>query len=311
MKKTQTMFWAVNMGKPPLFNPVSETEYMVRASLKDAETDGALVHTASTYDSGSERLWPGIGARGPRVLTFAPLLTLDRFRFNDALKRLMSACEDLMNAAVEIEFAATLAQNESGRSRLGLLQVRPMIVSEEQVSVTTEELARSDFVVSSTRVIGNGTDQSICDVVYVKPSVFEPAKTRAIAGELQAINARLRSQNRPYLLIGFGRWGSSEPWLGIPVTWDQISEAKVIVEATLPNMLVEMSQGSHFFHNLTSFRVCYLMIRHTDKPGVNWPWLDAQPAEAESENVRHIRLRRPLLVMVDGRSRRGVIRWTS
>lgn len=311
MKHTQTRFWAVNVGKPPAFDPVRESEYLAGCDLRDAERDGVLGHLASTYDATSDRLRLGIGSPGPRVLNFAPLLELDGFHFNEVVSNLLDTCERIVGGAVEIEFAMTMPPEPSGCARFGLLQVRPMLVGEDQTTVKADELARSDVVLASSRVVGNGTDQSITEIVYVRPESFDPSKTLEIANQIRRLNAEIRSRGKPYLLIGFGRWGSSDPSLGIPTSWDEISGARVIVEATLPNMEPELSQGSHFFHNLTSFKVCYLMIEHGDEPGVNWAWLNAQSAVEETSLVRHVSLARPLLVMVDGRSRLGVIRWAS
>jgi hypothetical protein len=155
--------------------------------------------------------------------------------------------------------------------------------------------------------MGNGTVESIRDVVYVKPDSFEALHTRTIAAELERLNRPLLAESRPYLLIGFGRWGSSDPWLGIPVNWGQICGAKVIVEATLPSMAVEASQGSHFFHNITSFEVSYFAVSHFEKPGIDWKWLDGCITVSETRFVRHVRLEEPLLVKVDGRMSRGAI----
>jgi hypothetical protein len=155
--------------------------------------------------------------------------------------------------------------------------------------------------------MGNGRWDILRDVVYVKPAAFEARFTPAIAGELEEVNQRLLEEDCPYLLIGFGRWGSSDPWLGIPVTWGQVSGARVIVEATLPGMDVEPSQGSHFFHNISSLGVGYLMIPHHARPPIDWAWLETRPAVAESDHVRHVRLRRPLRVEIDGRKGRGAV----
>ena len=160
---------------------------------------------------------------------------------------------------------------------------------------------------ASERVLGNGTIDSIADVIYVQPDGFEAKDTRKIAFQLAEMNRRMVAEGRPYLLIGFGRWGSSDPWLGIPVEWGQISGAKVIVEATLPDMDVELSQGSHFFHNLTSLKLAYLNVHHAGPFKIDFEWLDGQPAHQESERVRHVRLDQPLRVAVDGRNMRGVI----
>lgn len=308
---SQSYFWAVNVGEAPPFNPVTEMEYLLRCTVADAEADGVLAPIVSTFDPDTERVYPGIAGRGPRIVNFAPLLGAEMLGFTAALPRLLSVCEKRLGGAVEIEFAMTVPAAPGETAQLGLVQVRPMLLADDRTTVTIDQLIRSDVVLASSRVIGNATDEGMFDIVYVRPGGFLAADTPAIAEEVAQINAKLVAEDRPYVLIGFGRWGSSDPWAGIPVTWDQIAGARVIVEATLPNMNFEMSQGSHFFHNLISFRVCYLMISHNDKPGINWAWLENQRAEAETAHVRHVRLARHLLVMVDGRSRRGVIRWTS
>lgn len=310
IENTQRCFWAVNVGDAPAFNPLAETEYLVRCELADAEGDGTLAPVVSTFDPRAERLWSGLNSRGPRVLNFAPLLNGNLFGFNGVVPRLLELCEQRLGGAVEIEFAMTMPLAPGAPAYLGLLQVRPMLLSEGETTVTIEQLSRSDVVLASSRVIGNATDESMYDIVYVRPGGFLAADTRTIGDEIADINSMLVGQHRPYLLIGFGRWGSSDPWGGIPITWDQIAGARVIVEATLPNMNFEMSQASHFFHNLISFRVCYLMVSHNDHPGIDWAWLDSQEAVTETVHVRHVRLPRPLLVMVDGRSRRGVVSWT-
>jgi hypothetical protein len=155
--------------------------------------------------------------------------------------------------------------------------------------------------------MGNGTADDIQDIVFVRPDKFSPMQTPAIAQDLELINRELRDQKRPFLLIGFGRWGSSHPSLGIPVDWSQISGARAIVEATVPEMNVELSQGSHFFHNLSSFRASYFMVQQGRHSGINWGWLNLQPVVRETELVRHVRPADRLSVRVDGRSARGVI----
>jgi hypothetical protein len=242
------------------------------------------------------------------VLDFAPILRLEEFPVNAVVRRLLGACERAVGRAVEIEFAMNLPRRGSGdRARLGFLQVRPMVVSGEKVTIGAEELGRPDLLLASDHVMGNGTVDSIRDVVYVKPDSFEARHTRTIAAELERLNRPLLAAGRPYLLIGFGRWGSSDPWLGIPVDWGQICGAKVIVEATLPSMAVEPSQGSHFFHNITSFQVSYFAVSHFRRPGIDWEWLARRPVESETDFVRHVRLDDPLLVKVDGRTGRGAV----
>ena len=307
MKSTQLKFWAVNMGAPPAYDPTAETEYLVEADLADADYDGTLRFLASSYDPARGRLVPGTGVKGARVLNFSPILELEEWPLNSVIRKLLEICERMMGAAVEIEFAVTFPREPVGAARFGFLQVRPMMVSHETVDVPEGAAGAPNVLLYSDRVMGNGTVTTIRDVVYVKPDLFEARLTPAIASQLEEINKSFRNTGRQYLLIGFGRWGSSDSWLGIPVKWGQVSGAKVIVEATLPRMNVEPSQGAHFFHNISSFRVSYFTVGHEPGQGIDWKWLEAQPAEAETNLVRHVRLDRPLTVKVDGRTGRGAV----
>ena len=309
LKGTQTNFWAVHMGKAQAYDPASETEHMVCVNVADAEADEALSLLASTYNPERDRLDPGIGARGPRVLNFAPMLVHEEFPLNDLVEALLRASEKTVGAKVEIEFAMTLQgqQGERPRARLGLLQVRSMVVSDQVVDVTAEDLCAPGAVVASDMVMGNGSADGLEDIVFVRPDTFSPMNTPTIAQQLGAVNRELQQQHRPYLLIGLGRWGSSHPSLGIPVDWSQISGARVIVEATLPIMNVDLSQGSHFFHNLSSFRASYFMVRHGRPFGIDWDWLQRQPVVYETEFICHVRPTQGLSVRVDGRSARGVV----
>lgn len=304
---TQREFWAVNMGKPPAYDPVSEIEYLVQANLADAEADGMLDLLASTYDGDRDRVVPGISLPGPRIMNFAPMLVHERFPISSLVKALLSAAEEVLNAKVEIEFALTLPRQITERARLGFLQVRSMMVPNEIVEVTREQLSSPGVIVSSDMVIGNGIAKNIQDIVFVRPENFSPMSTPVIAQQLEAVNRELQQQQRPFVLIGFGRWGSSHSSLGIPVDWSQISGARTIVEATLPEMNVELSQGSHFFHNLSSFGATYFMVQHEGHGSINWDWLNLQRVVQETNLIRHVRPSVSLSVRVDGRSRRGVI----
>jgi Pyruvate phosphate dikinase, AMP/ATP-binding domain len=301
---TQATFWAVHTGSPPAYDPMAEAEHLVRGTLADAESDGALRYAASTYDAQADRLVPGIGRAGARVLDFAPLLQRGEIPLVRTLRALLAACEEAAGRPVEIEFALSLPPE--GRARLGLLQVRSLMVPGETVELGERDLAGEGVLVASTSALGNGR-RTVEDVVYVEPSAFDAGLTRAVAEEIAALNGPLVEAGRPYLLLGFGRWGSSEPWLGIPVRWDQVAGAKAIVEAALPHMSPEPSQGSHFFHNLSSFEVFYFTVPPAGPP-IDWDWLGKQPIVARTEHVRHVRARGGLSLEVDGRSRRGVVR---
>lgn len=306
LQETQTRFWAVNMGRPPAYDPIAETEYLLEGTLEDAEYDGTLRYAASTYDAASDRLRPGTGMAGPRVLDFAPLLQHRELPLNDLMVALLEVGEESLGTEVEIELAATLG-GRGEPPRAGFVQVRPMMAPREVVDLPADALAGPGVLFSSERTMGNGVESGIRDVVYVKPESFEAKHTRAIAGEVEAVNRRLVTEGRPYVLIGFGRWGSSDPWLGIPVLWGQVAGARVIVEATLPSMDVEPSQGSHFFHNLSNTGALYFSVRHGAEPGLDWRWLDGTDAVEETRWLRHVRT--PALeVRVDGRTGRGVAR---
>jgi len=310
LKNSQLEFWSVNMGKPPSYDPSKETEYMLQNDLLVAEKDETLKRVASTVDKYSGRLTIGVGADGARVLTFAPLLQFKDVPINKLIKKLLIISEEFLDAPVEIEFAVTFAEkNDVNKKHLfGFLQVRPMVVSNEEVAIERGELDDPAVLVASEKVLGNGVIDYIEDIIFVNPETFESKETSKIAKELTALNVKLTQSNTPYLLIGFGRWGSSDPWLGIPVDWSNISGAKVIVEATLENMNVDLSQGSHFFHNLTSFNVSYFSVPFTSKYKIDWKWLLNCKHEEKSDLVSHIKLESPLIIKVDGKNGCGVIR---
>jgi hypothetical protein len=307
LRNTQKKFWAVHLGAPPLPDPIRETEYMVQAGLPDAEYDDALRYIASTYDGPSDRLVPGVHTRGPRAIDFAPLLQFDDIPLNRLLKRLLALAEDAVGAAVEMEFAVDLDRERGLPARIGLLQVRPMAVCEEAVALTPDQMTCDQRLLSSVHVLGNGRRDDIVDIVFEDPDTFEPSMSLDIAGEVERFNEQLVAEGRPYLLLGFGRWGSSDPWLGVPVEWSQITGARVIVEATLPSMHPDPSQGSHFFQNLIAFQILYFSVRHDGEHRVDWDWLRSQPVTGQGRYVKHVRLPRPLTVLADGAHGRGVI----
>jgi hypothetical protein len=223
------------------------------------------------------------------------------------LKALLRVCEDAIETMVEVEFAMALDEHRGAPARFGFLQVRPMIVSQAKVDVSLKELAGEKVLVASESALGNGSLENIRDVVYIKPQKFGIHHSNTIATELELLNRPLVASNSPYVLIGFGRWGTSDPQAGIPVNFGQICAAKVIVEFSLPETSTMLSQGSHFFHNITSFKVFYFSLSQGDKYRIDWDWLDSQKTVRETEFVRHVILSSPLKIKVDGRTSRGVI----
>ncbi len=308
LKSTQNNFWAVNLNPVVNYDPTKETEYLSLLKLNDADYDNNLTHIASTYDAQSDRIEMGVGREGPRIINFSPLLHLNKFGFNDLIKRILLTCEEAYNNPVEIEFAATISKS-SELLNFAFLQVRPMVISTEVVDIEKGN-DNKNILVESSKVMGNGTFQNIFDVVFVKPEMFDKKNTTKIAEEIESINKKLVEENKPYVLIGFGRWGSSDPWLGVPVEWGQISGAKVIVESTLFDINVELSQGSHFFHNINSFNVSYFSINYDEKFKIDWNWLHEQEIVNEKIFSKHVKLKNSLLIKIDGRTGRGII-WKS
>ena len=276
---------------------------MQRYDLQAAEMDGSLRYVASTFDAQSDRFSVGITEKGPRAITFAPLLALEEIPFNKVVKAVLAECAVELGTPVEIEFAMSFSPHY-----FAVLQVRPMVVPTGDLEVSDKDLHDKKNLAASELVLGNGAVNGICDVVYVKPDTFELKHTRKIAEELEMINHILLAQNRPYILIVFGRLGTFDPWLGIPVAWGQVCGAKVIIEATQDNVKVELSQGSHYFHNLINLGVMYFSMPFTSSYRLDWKWLIGQHAVHEMEFIRHVEASRPFHITVDGRNGRGIIR---
>jgi len=307
LKHTQTRFWAVNMGRPPEYDPLSETEYMVRCSLDEAEYDGAIANLASTYRPADDTVQMGIGCEGQRIIDFAPVLQADVLPLTDVLRALKATCEEMLGTMVEVEFAVRLDRKGAAPAEFGFLQVRPMVVSHATVEVSDEELRSGRTLLASSSVLGNGVLDDLRDIVYVDPDEFDVMRTPELVPEFERVNGELVQARRPYLLIGFGRWGTTDPLGGIPVEFGQISGAKVIVESPLASVPYALSQGSHFFHNVTSFRIFYFSVQEHEGLPIDWEWLRAQPARRVGSLVKHVELPTALLVKVDGRSGRGVV----
>jgi len=287
---------------------LDEDQYLVKQGIDQAEKDGVLEYVASTYSRENDAVYDGISFSGPRIINFAHILKNGIFPLARILERLLKLSSDAMDCPVEMEFAATLDAANVFPAAFSILQVRPLVVSDELVKVELAETDKKAALCFSSQVLGNGVSDSIRDIVFVKPAVFDAVKSPQIADEVDKLNSRLRAENFPYLLIGPGRWGSTDPWLGIPVKWSQISGVKVVVEVSLPNMNVDPSQGSHFFQNMTSLRIGYFTIPLSAELGfMDWPWLESLPVSSETPFLKHARLADPLKVMIDGRKSQGVI----
>ncbi len=303
LKSTQREFWALSLEGGDL--SMREESF----GLDAAEADGTLAAVGSTYSRENDAIYDSLSRPGPRLITFSPLLKHGPFPLPDVLKKLMEVGNQGLGAPVEIEFAVNLRAQPM---EFGFLQVRPLALAREMEAIELGEIAPGAALCWSQKVMGNGRIEGIRDLVVVDFQRFERARSREAAAEIGRLNGRLLAAGTPYVLIGVGRWGSRDPWLGIPVTWDQVAGAKVIVEAGLRDLKVTPSQGSHFFQNLTSFNVGYFTVNPEDGQGLlDWDWLDAQSPEtsagAGGNHVRHLRLAEPMLVKMNGRKGEGVI----
>jgi hypothetical protein len=302
LQSTQTNFWSVNMGEVTRFDPGSETEFLHLGDLKTAEKDGVLRYLASTYSPLSNRLSAGLGFDGPRALTFAPILVLKEIPLNELIVRLLEICEEVLNTPVEIEFAVTFNPH-----RFRFLQVRTMESMHTASELPEEDLSSRQVIIESDHAFGQGSLDNIHDVVYTKPENFDLKNTSRMVPELEYLNKKLIEGGRPYLLIVLGRLGTTDPWLGIPIDWGRISGARTVVEATSPNVRVELSQGSHYFHNVISLGVKYFNLPLDSTCTLDWAWLNEQESVEDTEYFRHIYTHNPLLIHVNGRTSRGRI----
>ena len=303
VETTQREFWALPLQGGSADGGMREAAY----DLACAEADGTLAAVASSYSAENEAVYDGLARPGARLVTFAPVLKQGLFPLPEVLATLMEAGERGMGTPVEIEFAVSLAA--AGREReFGFVQMRPLALMRETEALEIGEVDEAAVLCRSQRVLGNGRLEGIRNLVVVDFQRFERARSREAAAEVARLNATLVASRTPYALVGVGRWGSRDPWLGIPVTWDQVSGAQVIVETGLRDLAVTPSQGTHFFQNLTSFNVGYFTVNPEAGDGVvDWTWLDAQPAASSRDHVRHIRLEQPVLVLMNGKRNEGVI----
>ena len=253
-------------------------------------------------------MYDGVSRPGQRIVTFAPILKHRIFPLAEILDLILDMGTWGMGTQVEVEFAANMNVPQGMPREFSLLQIRPLVLNLEMEELDVDKVAQEDLICQSQQVLGNGVIHDIHDLVYVDIERFERGNSLAVASEVSVLNARLVEQKRPYILIGVGRWGSLDHWLGIPVTWDQIAGASVIVESGFKDFNVTPSQGSHFFQNITSFRVGYFTVSWVGHMGfIDWEWLKRQPAEEELKFTRHLRFDAPIVAKINGRKNKGII----
>ena len=307
LANSQREFWALELDASE-GDDAEQAMREKRFGLETAERDGTLFALGSTYSAENNAVYDGLSRPGVRLVTFAPILKHGVFPLAEILSVLLDVGSRGMNRPAEIEFAVCLARERGRPHQFGFLQMRPLVPARETENMSIEDAPQSALVCRSTQVMGNGVIEGIHDLVVVDFHAFDRSKSRLVAEEIARRNAQLREAGRPYLLIGVGRWGSTDPWLGIPVRWDQVSGARVIVESGFKDLRVTPSQGSHFFQNLNSFQIGYFTVNADSGEGfIDWDWIASQPAEAEEQFVRHLRFELPLLVKMSGRRGLGLI----
>ena len=311
LKETQTRFYALDLRNAGHDFSIDDGFNLLKLHVKEAEKDGALNYIASTYDPYDQIIRDGLYPGGRKVITFANILQHDVFPLPRILQLALKYGEQEMRRPVEIEFAATMSREKDKTGTFYLLQIRPIIDNQDNRPIDWSEVDTSDALVYGENALGIGMMSDISDVIYIKSGTFSSLSTEKIADELLELNRRMRDEKRSYILVGPGRWGSSDPFLGVPVKWNHISEAKVIVECGIEKFDVEPSQGTHFFQNVTSLGVGYLTISPFCGDGVfREETLDKCAAIYEGSFLRQVRFERPLWVCIDGRSNKGIVKET-
>ena len=305
MRDTQKVMYALNLLPEKFKTSVDDAVNLERTDIYDCSKFTSFNRVVSTYDYENQRMVDSPMANGPKAVTFAHILRYGTFPLAEIVQTLLDICSNEMQGGIEIEYAAELTTGV-----FNALQVRPISSDSLRADVDWSQVDCSGALVESESALGTGWMAGLKDVIYLKPDAFDKMKTEEMAAELRTLNAQLRTEGRQYVLIGFGRWGSSIPSLGVPVVWSDISEAKALVECSLPDFRVDPSQGTHFFQNLTSFNAGYVNVDPYSRRGdsLDLAPLDALPAVFETQWLRHVQLDNPLTVCIDGKAGKALIK---
>ncbi|MCX6260048.1 MAG: phosphoenolpyruvate synthase [Bacteroidia bacterium] len=308
LRDTQKEFRALDLKIDSFVPSTDDGVNILKLGVSDINNEGAMKYVASTFDYNNNILRDGISQPGKRIITFANVLQNKLFPLADILNTLLDQGQYEMNNPIEIEFAANLETPPGAPKIFNFLQIRPIVHTDETSVISLANIKPDETIIYSESALGNGVFKGIHDIVYIKPESFNPAKNKDIAFDIERINSEFVKQGSGYVLIGPGRWGSTDPWLGIPVRWPQISAARIIIESGLKTYRIDPSQGTHFFQNLTSFRIGYFTINpYISEGSYNVEFLNSMEASYEDEHLRHIRFEKPLEIMVDGKGHKGVI----
>ncbi len=307
-RDTQKYFFGLDLDPKSYKVSISEAVNKKRIRIKQAEKHGSLKFVASTYDLQNNIIRPGVNTDGLRVITFDNVLKYNTFPLAEILKDLLRIGQREMRNPIEMEFAVNLDVPKGKNKIFSFLQIRPIVESNDVENIVPDDFDLNDSIIYSESALGNGKYEHIKDFVYVKPEAFNSSATRDIANSVDQINKKFEAEGKQYILIGPGRWGSSDPWLGIPVTWSQISSAKVIIESGLKDYRIDPSQGTHFFQNLTSFKVGYFTINPFLNDGFyDIDYLNNKKAVYEDDYIRHIEFDDYISVIIEGRKNRALI----
>ncbi|MCD4834823.1 MAG: phosphoenolpyruvate synthase [Bacteroidales bacterium] len=308
LKGTQKYFYALDMC-PTKFHPsTNDGINLVKSEIKTAEKDSSFRFAASTYDFQNNVIRDGTLYDGKRVVTFANVLKYEAFPLAEILQTLLEVGQKEMNNPIEIEFAVDLNVEKGEPYVFNFLQIRPIVENDQSADFDMDEVAQEDTIIYCESALGNGVIDNIYDFVYIKPEAFNSLDSEKIAAEMGKLNEKFIDEKRNYVLVGPGRWGSADPNLGIPVKWAHISQARVIVESGLENFRIDPSQGTHFFQNLTSFRVGYFTINPYINDGFyDLDFLEKHKPHFENQYIRHIRFDNSIQVQIDGKNKKGVI----
>ena len=308
MRDTQQVMYALNLQPDKFKTSLDDAVNLEKMKIADCGSFRNIKHVASTWDMQNMRMSDSALVEGIKVITFAHILKYNTFPLAEILVELLAIAEREMKCCVEIEFAANLDRGDK-LNIFNVLQIRPIAENASGVSVDWSKVDTSDAIIYSESALGTGVVNDVCDVIYLREENFNPASTEKIAEEVTRLNNKMREERRGYVLVGFGRWGSSNPWLGVPVKWSDISEAKVIVECGLDNFRIEPSQGTHFFQNLTSFGVGYITVNpYMNDGSLDFAKLNAMPATYESDFVRCVRFDNPLDICIDGVGNKALVK---
>lgn len=310
LRNAQRRFYALDLSRNDVIPGIETDLNLLHEDVSVAVRDGAVSHIGSTYDRVNDRVVSGIEPSGAPLITFDSLLRGRIVPLPEILCRLLETCRKGLASPAELEFAVDIEPGVGHLQSFHVLQLRPMVFEDVEVEVEVDDSMADRAVVRSEVALGHGRRETIADLVVVDPRRMDRSQTAEAAALIEGINRQLRRDGRQTILIGPGRWGSSDPWLGIPVTWPQISTVRAIVETDFADLQVEPSLGSHFFHNLTCFGVAFFAVHELEGRGsINWDWLDRQATRwsALDGSIRHIRLENPAQVLVDGAASRGVI----